>query len=221
MNFPKVKDVNLEILQKMSDRELGRICSTDKYFRELCKNEDFWRNRTVSKFGKYLGNVDEINKFRTQYGFNTWRNYYISIVDFLEKIYSNLTHNHNREDFRILENEISFANEELERELLTNFKGYKWNRIIENNLVDPNYIFFYQPNLKGDENEELFNYLLSLQDPRIKIDNPVGSLLLDDYGDDNYHVRAELAKKVLSHKVDLNKLIKYVVYFVSQDAKKK
>ena len=215
MNFPKVKDVNLEILQKMSDRELGRICSTDKYFRELCKNEDFWRNRTVSKFGKYLGNIDEINKFRTQYGFNTWRNYYISIVDFLEKVYSsNVNQRNDREDLRILDDEISFANEEIRREVLTNFKGYKWKRIIENDLVDPNYIFFYEPDLKDDENEELFDYLLSLKDHRIKIDNLLAQLLFDD--DANYYIKAELAKKVLLNKVNLKKLIEHVVDFVAE-----
>ena len=88
--FTGIRDLDLEILSKLDDRELGRICSTDKYFRQLCTNEDFWRNRVVKRFGKYLGDLETINSFRTKYSY-TWRKYYISLVDFLEKVIKNYT----------------------------------------------------------------------------------------------------------------------------------
>lgn len=78
MNLTGIKDLDLEILKKMDDRELGKICLINRYFQELCKNEDFWRNRTVERFSEYLGNVEKINRHRERCNL-TWKLYYISL----------------------------------------------------------------------------------------------------------------------------------------------
>ena len=103
MNFTGIRDLDLEILKKLKDEELGKICSTNKYFRELCKNEDFWRNRTIERFSKYLGNVDEINKYRQSRKL-TWRLYYISLIDYLESFYQRNVKYSKRDDLQIINN---------------------------------------------------------------------------------------------------------------------
>ena len=102
MSFSKIKDVDFEILSKLNDRELGKLCSTDKYFRELCRNDMFWRNRTINRFGKYLGGIEGLNRYFLYSKLKTWREYYVSIIDFLEKSFSRELYTINRQDLEIL-----------------------------------------------------------------------------------------------------------------------
>ena len=83
--FGKLKDIDFEILAKLNDRDLGKLCSTDKYFRNLCKNDTFWRNRVIGRFGKYLGGVESLHKYFSDSKLKTCREYYVSIIDFIEK----------------------------------------------------------------------------------------------------------------------------------------
>ncbi len=72
------KDVDFMILSKLDDKSLLSFCKTDKRGKKLCENEDFWRNRTVKKYG----NVEKSEK-------RTWKNFYLKIV-YYEDIYENL-----------------------------------------------------------------------------------------------------------------------------------
>lgn len=70
VTFTGVKDVDLLILMQLDDKSLFRTCKVNKYVNELCKNEDFWRNRFQNKFGKSAKPEDK-----------TWRNYYIDAIE--------------------------------------------------------------------------------------------------------------------------------------------
>ena len=166
MSFTRIKDVDLEILSKMNDRELGRICSTDKYFRNLCKNDDFWRNRTMKRFGKYFG--DKLYYYFQETQLPTWREYYISVVDFLEKIYNRqLIRLGGRRDLQLLVRMIKQNHEILKEEIKKRFEKGVWKEILKLELVNPNVAFdYYDHPLQNGE--ILIRYLLTLSDERIK-----------------------------------------------------
>ena len=42
MSLSGNKQTDYEILYKLSDYELGKMCQTNKYSRELCRNDIFW-----------------------------------------------------------------------------------------------------------------------------------------------------------------------------------
>ena len=157
--FGKVKDVDFEILSKLNDRDLGKLRATDKYFRDLCKNDTFWRNRTINRFAKYLGGVEGLQKYFIESKLTTWREYYISIIDFLESKYTKQSRFQKRPDLIKLDKILSENNEILRKQSL---EDEKWKEILRWDLIDPNVII--------DEyigNEEL-RYILSLDDPRIR-----------------------------------------------------
>ncbi len=141
MDFTGIRDLDLEILKKLDDAELGKICSTNKYFRELCKNQDFWRNRTVDRFSKYLGSLEEINKYRLK-AVLTWRLYYISLIDYLESFYQRNVKYSKRDDLQII-NKIFRQNfQELLDEINNNFDTGKWKEILKRELLVPNSVLF-------------------------------------------------------------------------------
>lgn len=71
--FTKIRDVDLKILQMLDDHELYDICELDDYARLLCKDENFWRNRFISKFSRDIlgGKPDDM----------TWEEYYIELAN--------------------------------------------------------------------------------------------------------------------------------------------
>ena len=168
MSFTRIKDLDLEILSKMDDRELGRICSTDKYFANLCKNDMFWKNRTIRRFGKYFGN--ELEKYFLKSEKKSWREYYVSIVDFLEKIYARRRVNPGkRKELQLLLDMFRQNDKIFQRELIDRYDEGRWKEMLKLELINPNAVFDYY-GLVGDEKkgEEFIRYLLSLQDIRIK-----------------------------------------------------
>ena len=54
-----VKEVDILNLEKVSDRYLKEVCLTNKYVYGLCQEDSFWSNRIISKFGEYLGTLEE------------------------------------------------------------------------------------------------------------------------------------------------------------------
>jgi len=72
MSFTGQRDTDLLIMEKLDDYNLFKFCATNKYTRNLCENEIFWRNRLISKFGK------ESLKFKIPN--RTWKNYYLKLV---------------------------------------------------------------------------------------------------------------------------------------------
>ena len=68
----KNKDVDLLILEKLSDKDLIRICLVNAYARKLSYNEDFWRRRFITRFGA------EFMKWKNKD--RTWREFYLAII---------------------------------------------------------------------------------------------------------------------------------------------
>jgi hypothetical protein len=75
------KNVDLLIMENLGDRDLFNFCISDKYAASLCKNEDFWRNRFMSRFGKTAG------KYKPEK--RTWKNHYLKVVSVLDQYSKN------------------------------------------------------------------------------------------------------------------------------------
>lgn len=93
-NFTQIKDLDLKILSELNDRDLLNICLTNKYFSRLCQNEDFWRNRFLTKFGnrtlKYKGfskNGNPLNYWENILILSekTWKKFYLTVISDLKK----------------------------------------------------------------------------------------------------------------------------------------
>ena len=68
-----LKDVDLKIFSELNDRDLFSFCLADKYINKMCKDEHFWRNRFISRFGR----VESPKKL-------SWRKYYLTIISTLD-----------------------------------------------------------------------------------------------------------------------------------------
>jgi hypothetical protein len=199
MSFTRIKDLDLEILSKMDDRELGRICSTDKYFAKLCQNNMFWKNRTVKRFGKYFGN--NLDKYFLDSEKTTWRDYYISIIDFLEKIYSKKIFHYDgkRDDLKLLSNIIMQNDKILRKELETHYELQRWKEMLKLELINPNNAFGYYNIVDGDL--ELIRYLLKMNDVRIKPSIAIKEYLAEyEENEDRIEELKKLVKIVLADK---------------------
>lgn len=213
MSLSRAKDTDYEIMYKLDDRELGRLCSTDTYFRELCKNDTFWRNRSIQRFGKYLRSVEIMNNFRKQYKFPDWRSYYISLVDFLQKElyhhYSLIRSNIRRKDLRILAYYIEENMEKLENEVRNNFYEYKWKNLLKLDLINPNDLLNFR---NSKESIEIYDYVLSSDDERVDPNTQLDALVYLETREDPFS--KVLAQKLVRHpKVKIQQLINAVLSY--------
>ncbi len=84
MSLSQIKDVDMEILNKLDDRDLLSFCSTDKYAQLICNDQIFWQRRVITKYGKYL-NSEIMRKYK---GNRTWTEYYIELNKKLQSEHS-------------------------------------------------------------------------------------------------------------------------------------
>ena len=63
MSFTGNKDTDFIILDKLDDKELGRLCQSDKYVATLCENETFWLNRLMRVYSVSPQKIDEMRKY--------------------------------------------------------------------------------------------------------------------------------------------------------------
>jgi hypothetical protein len=70
--FTGIKDVDLKILFELDDRSLLNACATNKYAYNICKNESFWRDRFISRFG------NEVTKYKPEE--RSWKNHYMQVI---------------------------------------------------------------------------------------------------------------------------------------------
>ena len=70
------KDADLLILSRLDDKSLLNVCVVNKEANELCKDEDFWRNRFVKKFGKIAAGYKPDGR--------SWRNHYLKVISDLD-----------------------------------------------------------------------------------------------------------------------------------------
>ena len=69
-------NVDIGIINRLNDKELGQVCQVNRYANSLCKNENLWMNRIL----KYY---PEAHKYKKED--KTWRDYYIQIASYLGK----------------------------------------------------------------------------------------------------------------------------------------
>lgn len=72
MSFTPIKDVNLEIMSKMDDDTLLSVCATNRYGRELCRNEGFWHKRFLQKYGEMAAKWKPAKR--------SWKNHYMKVI---------------------------------------------------------------------------------------------------------------------------------------------
>ena len=72
----KYKDTDLLVFQQLDDKSLLSMCLVDKSANKLCKNEYFWQNRFVNKFGSGIADKPADK---------TWRIYYLQTIKILDE----------------------------------------------------------------------------------------------------------------------------------------
>ena len=89
-----IKDLNFKIFQELNDKDLMKLASVNKELNHLCKDETFWMNRTIKKFGYILDGAEEMRKYKEINNKEniSWKEYYINLVKFVDKIYSTPDH---------------------------------------------------------------------------------------------------------------------------------
>lgn len=212
MSLSKVKDTDYEIMYKLSDKDLGRLCSTNSHFRKLCKIDTFWRNRTVMKYGQYLGGVEGLDRYRLLYRYPNWRRYYIEIVDYFQHLnVYHLMDTKDREDLRILTEIYDKNTEVLFAEFKSNYSSDKWEDMLkETVLVNPNELLARLT--LNRENIDVFNYLLDFQDERI---NPNVLLTRLLKAEPTWDIKILTNKILQDWRIELDKVIVSIVEFVN------
>ena len=78
MNFrlTGIKDTDLLILEKLDDRSLFSYCQTNQYANNVCQDENFWRNRLITKYGIETAELKNIDR--------SWKDFYLKLVYFDE-----------------------------------------------------------------------------------------------------------------------------------------
>lgn len=76
LNFTGDRANDTAVLQDTDDKNIADLCLSNDYVFSLC-NEDFWKDRLINKYGKYLGTENYIkNKYL---GDVSWKDYYLWI----------------------------------------------------------------------------------------------------------------------------------------------
>lgn len=58
-----IKELDLQILIELNDVELKSLCKTNKYYQELCRNEELWKQKIYNRFGTKIGKeILKVNK---------------------------------------------------------------------------------------------------------------------------------------------------------------
>lgn len=217
MHLTGIRDLDLEILKKLDDRELGKICLINKYFQGLCKNKDFWRNRTIGKFSKYLGNIEKLNRYREKLNL-TWKLYYTSLIEYIEDLYKEYNNYALRQDLQIIRYLFKNNYDELLIEINDNFDKEKWKEILKRELIVPNSVFSLWDYIEGDDKVyEVVNYVLSLDDRRIDPNISLIDILnVEDPINITLDIRKRLIENILKDKrIDANIVLKSIEKFLS------
>ena len=85
-----VKELDMEILRYLTDKELSDMCRINNYFRDICQNENFWRLKVLDKYGV---KDKPVNK--------TWKEFYIekaviplTVVKIRDRLLDNILNEH-------------------------------------------------------------------------------------------------------------------------------
>jgi hypothetical protein len=185
--FTGHKDTDYIVLMKLDDYDLSSFCSTNKYLKNLYDDDEtFWRNRTIKRFGQYLGGIEKLKEYKNNYKNYTWKKYYISLINFLEKLYIGeykFKDQDKRNLYKIIkENSIIFLNnineyivkhkiDEFENNVLNVKEKNKFYDFLDEqfkqDMINPNIIFV---DLGTEEIDDIIlEYILKSKDRRIKL----------------------------------------------------
>lgn len=70
-----IKDVDINILNNLEDKDLVSYCETHQYAKSICNDQSFWQRRTISKYGEQL----DVEMMRKNKGDIKWSDYYIEL----------------------------------------------------------------------------------------------------------------------------------------------
>ena len=62
MSLTGVKDVDMEIILQLEDRELPRVCAVNRYVNEICQSDAFWYRRLINRITKVRD--DNLSKYK-------------------------------------------------------------------------------------------------------------------------------------------------------------
>jgi len=134
------KNLDMEILMKLKDHELGPVCQANKYINSLCKTPIFWYNRLIKKIEKSYQENLKLNKN-------------------MKKFEVNGIELENMKDYFGFENLQELNNFLNEFSLNALYSLYVMYDIIVNNLVDLVYTFDDTKLPKYINKKELIFYL--------------------------------------------------------------
>ena len=183
--FTGNKDADRIVLSQLDDYDLANACASNKHLNEICRDETFWRNRTLRRFGSYLGNISEIKEYMKASRFTSWKKYYIYLIDFIEKIYGGRIFNIpsrkdlqklasiiKKNDVEMIENIVRFVSTKLENRTWDNDRKSLQpflEQQLKKDLINPN-VLFNADVLREERIGEQIKFLLQSKDKRIKPD---------------------------------------------------
>ena len=62
MSLTGIKDVDMNIILQLEDRELPRVCAVNKYVNEICESDAFWYRRLINRITKVRD--DNLSKYK-------------------------------------------------------------------------------------------------------------------------------------------------------------
>ena len=62
MSLTGVKDVDMEIILQLEDKELPRVCAVNRYVNEICQSDAFWYRRLINRITKVRD--DNLSKYK-------------------------------------------------------------------------------------------------------------------------------------------------------------
>lgn len=88
-NSPLTGDKNLDfnILNELTDKDLTIVCQVNSYVRSLCNNNTFWMKRL---YGKYKLNSKDAIEIKNYLSFSTWKDFYLWLNGMFLRINENL-----------------------------------------------------------------------------------------------------------------------------------
>jgi hypothetical protein len=209
------KNTDYEVLYNLNDYDLGNMCKVNQYTRDLCKNDTFWMNRVMKRFIPIFGNLEEIKEYKEKYNFQSWRNYYIDLIDAIERYYENeilfeIRENQKderRDDFMILIDYINM-NTNINKYSDCYEKGECNLNWLKEDFINLNRIFYkiiYSYKLNKIQKFDLLLKILDSSSFNINGDNIEGYLNL--FGEEGFNV---LINKKNNIKVR-NKIMSFII----------
>ena len=86
-----IRDVDREILNKMSDRDFLQMCSINKTYSERVCDETYFRLRTLARFPETIHYKDYV-KLRT------WKNHYLAVVYYIDLLQTKYGYEYKSQD---------------------------------------------------------------------------------------------------------------------------